>query len=279
MTIIPKKLMLIIFRFIFPAALIISSLILFLRYIETRTLFYPIKEISFLPDQANLEFQDVFFKTNDFLKLNGWFIPCKNSEYTVLFCHGNAGNISHRIEKLRLFHTLGCNVFIFDYRGYGLSRGTPSEAGLYKDAQAAYKYLLSQGILESRIIGYGESIGGSVIVDLAWRQKLKAIILDSSFSSVKDMIKYTYPLIPYWVFSSRFDSERKIKSLKIPKLIIHSLNDEIVPYQLGKKLYAAASEPKDFLQIRGGHNSNFYESEGLMREKIGDFIKKLGGDD
>ena len=134
---------------------------------------------------------------------------------------------------------------------------------------------MSQGVSHDRIIGYGESIGGAVIVDLASREKMSSLILDSTLTSIKDMIKSIYPFVPYWVLSSHFDSEVKIKPIKIPKLIIHSLNDEIVPFRLGRKLYEVSSEPKDFLQIQGGHNSNFYESEDLLRKKIGDFIKNL----
>jgi fermentation-respiration switch protein FrsA (DUF1100 family) len=263
----------VIIKLIIGILLIVSLPVLFLRYyIEPRTLFYPTKDIDSFPDRVNLEFQDVFFTTSDNIRLNGWFIPAGDSENTVLFCHGNAGNISHRIEKLKFFHELGCSIFIFDYRGYGRSQGRPSEEGLYKDVEAAYKYLLSRGISASQIIGYGESIGGAVIVDLASREEMKAIILDSTLSSVKDMVKIAYPFVPYWVFSSRFDAQGKIKSIRIPKLIIHSLNDEIVPYQLGKKLYEAAAWPKEFLQIYGGHNSNFYESEGLLREKLRGFL-------
>lgn len=255
--------------------IVIGLLVLFLRYIEARTLFYPTKEVASFPDRAGLEFQDVFFTTTDNLKLNGWFIPGEDAEYTILFCHGNAGNITHRIEKLRFFNELGCNVFIFDYRGYGKSPGKPSEAGLYKDTKAAYDYLLSQGISADQIIGYGESIGGAAIVELALKEKMKAMILDSTITNVKDMVKCTYPFIPYWLFSSRFDSESKIRSIVIPKLIVHSLNDEIVSFRLGRKLYAAASEPKDFLQIYGGHNSNFYESEELLKTTVSNFIEGL----
>jgi fermentation-respiration switch protein FrsA (DUF1100 family) len=262
-------------KVIIVALAIFGALIFALRYIENRTLFYPTKEISSYPDRDHLKFQDIFFKASDGTELNGWFIPYENSKYTILFCHGNAGNISHRIGKLRFFHDLGCSVFIFDYRGYGKSRGRPSEQGIYKDAEAAYGYLLSRGIASDRIIGYGESIGGAAMVDLAVKEKMKAIILDSTLTSVKDMIEGAYKSVPYWVFSTRFDSEAKIKSIKIPKLFIHSLNDEIIPFRLGKKLYEVAPEPKDFLQIRGGHNSNFYESEELLRKRISQFIEQL----
>ena len=271
----PQKVGLIILNIGVFLALIVGLLLSFLRYIETRTLFYPTKEIQAFPDRANLEYQDVVFKTTDNVKITGWFVPCKDAQYTILFFHGNAGNISHRIEKLEFFNRLGCSVFIIDYRGYGKSQGRPSEAGFYKDAKAAYNYLLSRGISANQIIGYGESIGGAVIVDLASEEKMKALILDSTISSVKDMIKCAYPFVPYWVFSSRFDSESKIKSVKIPKLIIHSINDEIVPFQLGKRLYEASPEPREFLETYGGHNSSFYEAEDILRSKIGDFIENL----
>jgi len=273
-----KKMPLAILKIIVATSIALGFLFLFLRYIETRTLFYPAKEIQAFPDRAGLEYQDVFFKTTDNIKINGWFVPCEDAQYTILFCHGNAGNISHRIEKLKFFNDLGCSVLIIDYRGYGKSQGAPSEAGFYKDAEAAYGYLLSRDIPADRIIGYGESIGGAVIVDLVSKGKMRALILDSTLSSVKDMIRCSYPFVPYWIFSSRFDSESKIRSVKIPKLIIHSINDEIVPFQLGKRLYEASPEPKEFLQVYGGHNSNFYESEDLLRNKIGDFIKILKED-
>lgn len=249
--------------------------LLSLKYIESRTLFYPTQDVSFNPKSANLEFQDVFFTTDDNVELNGWLILREGAVYTVLFCHGNAGNLSHRIDKLKFFHELGCNVFIFDYRGYGKSKGRPSEKGFYRDAKAAYKFLLSSGVSSDQIIGYGESIGGAVIVDLASKEPMRAMILDSTLTSIKDMIARAYPFVPYWVFSSRFASDEKIKQINIPKLIIHSRNDEIIPYAIGKKLYEVALPPKEFAEIRGGHNSCFYESQDFLKKQIGDFILSL----
>lgn len=257
--------------------IILALFVTYLRYIERRSLFYPAKEIEYLPKDLGLVSEDIFFKTPDNLKLNGWFISAKDARYTILFCHGNAGNISHRLEKLKFFQELGNNVFIFDYRGYGRSQGSPFEKGLYHDVQGAYDYLLSKKISPERIIGYGESIGGAVIIDLASQKRLGGLIIEGTVSNAKDMVRIIYPFLPYWVLSSRWDSLNKIKSITIPKLIIHSINDEIVPYKLGRKLFESAPEAKEFLKIQGGHNSCFFESEQILREKIADFLKRLSG--
>ncbi len=253
----------------------VALVMIYLRYIEKRSLFYPAKEIEYLPRDLGMDFEDVFFKTPDNLELNGWFVTSKDAAYTVLFCHGNAGNISHRLEKLKFFQGLGCNIFIFDYRGYGRSKGVPSEKGLYNDVQGAYNYLLSRKILPEQIIGYGESIGGAVIIDLASKNRLSGLIIDSSISNAKDMVKIVYPFLPYWVFSSRWDSLNKIRLITAPKLMIHSINDEIVPFKLGRKLFESAPQPKEFLQVRGGHNSCFFESEDILKKKIADFLRSL----
>jgi fermentation-respiration switch protein FrsA (DUF1100 family) len=166
-------------------------------------------------------------------------------------------------------------VFIFDYRGYGESKGKPSETGIYRDAQAAYDYLLKRGIRQDRIIGYGESIGGAVAIDLTSKNKVSSLIVGDTMSSAKEMVENTFIFIPYWIFSSRFDSLKKIKKITVPKLMAHSINDEIVPYSLGRRLYEAAPEPKEFVKMRGGHNSCFFESNDLIRERIGNFVKKL----
>lgn len=247
----------------------------YIRYIEKRSIFFPTKEIEYLPKELGLNFEDVFFKTGDNTEINGWFVTSASAKYTVIFCHGNAGNISHRIEKLKFFHGLSLNVFIFDYRGYGRSKGRPSEKGMYLDVKGAYDYLLSKGVLPLQIIGYGESLGNAAAIDLAYKNTLKALIIDSAFTSARDMAKLIYPFLPPGIISSRLNSIEKIKSISAPKLIIHSINDEIVPYKFGQKLFAAAAEPKEFLQIHGGHNSCFFESENILREKIADFINKL----
>lgn len=260
---------------VFLIVIALGFLFVYLRYIESRSLFYPQKEIDYQPKDMGLDFEDVYFQTPDALKLNGWFIPAKNAQWTIIFTHGNAGNISHRIEKVRFFNSLGCNVFILDYRGYGRSQGKPSEKGLYIDAKSGYDYLLSRGVTPEQLIGYGESIGGAFIIDLAFRNKMRALIIDSSFTNAADMVRHLYKFLPPWIFASRLDSLSKIKSISIPKLFIHSRNDEIVPYKLGEKLYDMALQPKEFLQIRGGHNSCFFESQDLLKEKVAGFLRRL----
>ena len=263
---------------------IIIFLILFLifgfsliRYIESKSIFYPDKEILVTPKQVDLNFEDIFFKTEDNILLNGWFIPHDDAKATIIFCHGNAGNISHRLEKIAVFYHLGLNTFIFDYRGYGNSQGHPTEKGIYLDAQAAYDYLISrEGIDKDRIISFGSSLGGAAAVDLSTKRKVAALIIDSTFTNAKDMAKIVYPFIPTFVYSTKFDSLSKVKQLNIPKLFIHSINDEIVPFKLGEKLFNAACQPKESLKIIGGHNQGFIESRNLILEKIESFLGQIG---
>ncbi|MBU4311518.1 MAG: alpha/beta hydrolase [Candidatus Omnitrophica bacterium] len=234
------------------------------------------REITANPQSVGLPYEEVYFETSDNKRLNGWFIAHHKAKSTLIFCHGNAGNISHRLEKLSMFYNLGLNLFIFDYRGYGKSQGRPCESGLYKDAKAAYDYLIRERrVTKEGIILYGESIGGIVAIDLAQNKDIGALITEETFTSIKDMSGIAYPFFPYFIFSSRFDAFSKIKNVGCPKLIIHSIDDEIIPFRLGEKLFAAARPPKKFLQIRGGHNSAFLESEEQFKEGIKSFLSGL----
>jgi len=234
------------------------------------------KEITATPEEAGLPFEEVYFETSDKKRLHGWFVPRDGAEYTVIFCHGNAGNIGHRLEKLSIFNDMGLNVFIFDYRGYGQSEGAPSETGLYEDARAAYNYLTEErGIRENNIILYGESLGGAVVIDLARKINCRALITEEAFTSIRDMARMAYPFLPYFVFSSRYDAAGKIGDVTCPKLVIHSVDDEIVPFRLGEKLFNAAEAPKEFLKIRGSHNTAFLDSEEQFTEGIRSFLEGI----
>ncbi|MFC1667361.1 alpha/beta hydrolase [Candidatus Omnitrophota bacterium] len=254
---------------------IIFALVYF-RYIERRTLYFPMKEIEFIPKEAGLSYEDVYLNTEDGARLNGWFIPAGDSRFTILFFHGNAGNISHRMEKILILNKLALDVFIVDYRGYGRSNGRPSEMGLYKDAQAAYNYLVSERRVSSEhIILYGESLGGAVAVDLAGAKTVKALITECAFSSTHDVARAVYPFLPAFFVSSKFDSVKKIKNIKIPKLIIHSQNDEIIPFEQSIKLFKMSPEPKKHLVLIGGHNTCFLDSKDAYVSGIKDFLEGL----
>ena len=246
------------------------------RYFEWRSLFFPTREFSYSPGTFGMEYEDIFFKTQDGLTLNAWFIPAKAARYTVLFCHGNGGNLSHRVGKIETLHKLGLSVFIFDYRGYGKSEGRPSEKGIYLDARAAYDYLTKQkGISAYSLIPYGESLGGAAAVDLACRVELKALVLESVFSNAKDMSREIFPFLPVFILGSKLDNLSKIRNVTIPKLFIHSSNDEIVPFSLSQKLFRSAPEPKTFVTIGGAHNTCHIDSRRQYTEGIAAFIDAL----
>lgn len=252
-------------------------LILFFRYFEWHSIFFPTKDFSYTPKTLNLEFEDIFLVTKDGLKINAWYVPAKTGRgYTLLFSHGNGGNISHRISKIAILNKLGLDVFIYDYRGYGKSEGRASEAGIYLDAQSAYDYLTKEkGIAPDKIIAYGESLGAAVSVDLASKEKLKALILEGAFSRAKDIAGEVYPFLPSFLVYSKFDSMTKIRDITLPKLFIHSSNDEIVPMHLSRKLYDKALEPKFFTTLEGGHNTSFIDSQSKFTDGISSFMDKL----
>ena len=257
--------------------LIIAVIVLFtgIHYFEYKSVFYPARFIAATPAAIGLPFDDVFIKTQDGVIINAWLVKSSTGRGTLIFFHGNAGNIGDRLEKIRLFHQLGLQVLIIDYRGYGKSQGRPSEAGIYKDAVAAYDYLRSRkDIANSHIIGYGDSLGGAVIIDLATKRDLSALIVHSSFTNAGDMAKTIYPFIPSFLLETKLDSAAKIRKITAPKLFIHSRADEIVPFRLGERLYQAASQPKEFLEISGGHNDTPADAQEKMARGIITFLRR-----
>ena len=250
--------------------------IAFVRYLESVSVFYPSKTISMTPKVLHLPFEDVFLDVEAGVKIHGWFIKSGDSKRTLLFFHGNAGNIGDRLGKIDLFHRLGLNVFIIDYRGYGKSSGKPTEKGIYADAKAAYDYLKERKDVDiNQIISYGASLGGTVAIDLAINRSVHALIVDSTFSSAVDMAKRIYPFIPSFLIQIKMDSFTKIRQVAIPKLFIHSVDDQIVPFVLGKKLFDAAPEPKKFIEIVGGHNDGHIHDQEKIENGMQNFLQNL----
>ncbi|NJN46154.1 MAG: alpha/beta hydrolase [Candidatus Competibacteraceae bacterium] len=240
----------------------------------------PGRELVATPAAAGLAYQDVTLITADHLRLHGWFVPAAQAGRTVLFFHGNAGNISHRLESLQIFHRLGLATLIIDYRGYGRSEGSPAEAGLYQDAEAAWHYLTEhRGIPAQEIVVFGRSLGGAVAAWLAAHHAVGALIVESSFTSVPDRAAELYPWLPVRLLSRmNYDTRTNLQQVTCPVLIIHSPDDEIIPFQHGKRLLEAASEPKQWLVISGDHNSGFLHSGKHYENGIRDFLHSLSGE-
>jgi fermentation-respiration switch protein FrsA (DUF1100 family) len=247
------------------------------RSLQRKMIFFPTSVLAYTPADLGLAYEDVRIQTSDGVTLHGWMVPCDGSDVTLLFFHGNAGNIGDRVENLRRLHEIGLQVFILDYRGYGLSEGSPSEQGLYKDAQAAYAHLLSRDdVNKERITVFGRSLGGAVAVDLASRVRCQRLILESTFTSAADMAGHILPILPLGrLVTERFDSASKIDKVRAPLLQFHGTQDEIVPYRLGQKLHALAREPKEFVPIPGAtHNDTYFVGGRAYFEKIRSFLSE-----
>jgi hypothetical protein len=245
-------------------------------FVQPRLVYYPEygQSITRTPDDLGLDYEAVELATDDGETLHGWFVPAPGAKATVLFFHGNAGNISHRMGYLAMLYSLGYNTFILDYRGYGESSGVPSESGTYRDAQAAWQYVtVKKGIAPSEIVLFGESLGGAVAAWLATRKEPGLLVLASAFTSVPDMGAKLYPFLPVRLLS-RFDYDtlEYLKAVTCPVFVAHSPQDEIVPFAQGQALYEAAPAPKQFLELQGGHNNGFIYMQEDWVKALGDFI-------
>lgn len=257
--------------------ILIIALVLFRIYfifLEQKGLYHPIKEIPETPTKLGITYEEINFKTSDGETLNGWYMPAENAKVTILYCHGNAGNIHHRLHKVKFFHEMGANFLIFDYRGYGKSSGKPSEKGLYNDAQAAYDYLISRDDIDkSKIVVYGKSLGGPIAAEVCLRRKASALILEGSFATVTMRAYQLYPFLPMkLLITQKYDTIAKVRNNRMPKLISHGKNDEVISFKHGETLFEAAAEPKQFLPFEGGHNDDVYVTSPAYKEELYRFL-------
>ncbi len=259
-------------------ALLLFNAVLFLR--QPSMIFFPSAEIEATPQDWGLEYEDVNLTTVDGKQLHGWYIPHPDSNRVVLIFHGNAGNISHRGESVRIFHRMGLNVFIIDYRGYGKSQGKAGESGLYKDANAAWQYLTQdRNIDKDHIIIFGRSLGGAVATNLATEVQPAALILESTFSSVDEFAKLLFPIMSRVLVSRyHFNTLTKIKKINSPLLVLHSPADEMIPFYMGKDVFEAANQPKYFVTMKGDHNNGFMLSQPDYEQELKKFITSLGSE-
>lgn len=242
-----------------------------------RFIFFPDSELIATPQNVSLAFEDVTFETTDGVRLHGWWVPGRREE-TFLWFHGNAGNISHRIDNLRHLHDhIGVGVLLFDYRQYGRSEGRASERGLYADARAARAYLAARAdVRTDRIVYFGRSLGAAVATNLATEAGPWALILETPFTSTRDMAQRILPAALAGLIPAGFDNLGKVTSLSCPMLFIHGDRDDIVPYEQGQRLFAATGAPKDFLTIAGaGHNDTYVVGGMEYFAKIRSFLDRL----
>jgi fermentation-respiration switch protein FrsA (DUF1100 family) len=232
--------------------------LLMLVWLENSLTYFPMKHPAGRWEAEGLQVEDAHFASTDGTKLHGWYVAAENPQAVILFCHGNAGNVTHRDDVFReLPQFVEASLLVFDYRGYGRSEGTPSEAGVLADARAARAWLARKaGVPEGQIVLWGESIGGAIAVDLAADDGARGLILEGSFTSLPDVAAYHYPWLPVrWLMRGRLNSVERIRQYQGPLLMVHGDADSVVPYLFGQRLFAAANEPKKLLtQHNADHN-------------------------
>ncbi|MFT5396273.1 MAG: fermentation-respiration switch protein FrsA (DUF1100 family) [Gammaproteobacteria bacterium] len=256
-------------------------LAILIYFFQPKLIFFPHSGIEATPELISLQYEDITLTTTDSEVLNAWWIPHPEARGTLLFLHGNAGNISHRLDSIDIFHQLGLSVLIIDYRGYGNSTGEPSEQGTYLDAETAWNYLINEKNVESdHIIIFGRSLGGAVATWLAEKNPPAGLIVESSFTSVADMGKHYYPYLPTSLLARiKYSSIDRIANIKSPTLFIHSKHDEVIPYKYGKQLFTEAlketTTTKSFLDTTGGHNNGFLISGKQYIDGLNRFITDI----
>ena len=248
-----------------------------LYFTQPMMLYTPSRDVLYNPGDMSMEFEDVTFEADDGVKLTGWYIPAENAEYTIFFCHANAGNLAHRLDTLNTFNSMGISTFIFDYRGYGNSQGKPTEKGTYLDALAAWRWLTQEKNVDPEtIIIFGRSLGGSIATNLASKVQANSLVVESSFTSYADVGAKYYPYLPVKRFSRfKYKTIDYLRQVHCPVMIIHSRDDEVIPFEFGLKLYEAASEPKKFAEICGRHNNGFTLFSPMYKEKWNQWIDFL----
>ena len=259
-----------IIRLLRVVILALVGFVLYLMWREPQLIYYPDRT----PFATPAGITDLKLTTSDGVPIHGWFVPAPAARVTVLLLHGNAGNISHRLEKIAMLRDAGAEVCTIDYRGYGRSAGTPNEAGTYRDARAAYDYLTKTLNRSPRnIVVYGESLGSAVAVELATRLPVGGVVIEEAFTSVPDVAQKLFPMLPVrWLVRNRHDTIHKINRLSAPLLIFHSREDELFPFASAERLLAAAPAPKRLVELHGGHNDAFWTSQDVYRQALRQFF-------
>lgn len=258
-------------------SLFFAACLIFYEKVESFYLYHPFSSLDRYPETGS--YKDVHFRTVDGETLHGWFFPGRAQSPVLLFCHGNAGNISHRLDNIQRLLRAGLGVFIFDYRGFGKSTGKPSEMGLYLDGLAAFDWLTGEGgVSPERVVFFGRSLGASVALETALSRNARAVIIESPFTSTRAMAGTIFPfMLIAPLLPENFDNRRKIAALEKPVMVIHGERDEIVPFRMGEELYRLAPEPKSFYPIPGaGHNDTYFVGGKTYFDRLSAFAFEPG---
>ncbi|MGV7220049.1 MAG: alpha/beta hydrolase [Nitrospinales bacterium] len=243
-----------------------TTLAFLLVIVEKKIVYHPIKYPGGIwnPENYGLQVEDIYFDSSDGVKLHAWFVPAKKPIATLLWYHGNAGNLSHRLENILELAPLNLNIFIFDYRGYGRSEGKANEKGLYLDSQAAYDFLRQNKKIDpDELFLFGRSLGGACAIEIASRNKAAGLIIESAFTSVSDMADNMFNYFPFkFLLRSNYNSIKTIPLVNMPKMFIHGADDEMIPMSMGRKLFEASQKPKIFYEIKGASHNDTYSVGG-----------------
>jgi len=255
------------------------GLCLVLMFRQSRYIYFPDRDVSLTPEYLDLDYENVSIRTQDGESIIGWYVPVDPLEApgarpTVLFCHGNGGDIGDRVGSLKTFHDMGFNTLIFDYRGYGQSTGKPSEQGTYLDVQAAWNHLKAvRGVPPAQIILFGRSLGGAVAVWIATQVNAGALVIESTLTSAPDMAAQMFSFLPSRLLCRyKYDSLAHISDVGCPVFVAHSRDDTTVPFAHGLRLFNKAREPKRFFEMAGGHNSGGMDADPQCAQALADFL-------
>lgn len=250
-------------QIVFALAISFAGLCLLVYFVQSRLVFRPFKNLETDPSSIGLPYEDITLQAEDGTRIHAWFIPGTGNGagggLSGVFCHGNAGNLSHLLETMRILRQVGIDMLYFDYRGYGKSQGKPSEVGTAMDARAAYTWLVDEkGADPKHIVAWGRSLGGAVAARLADENEVGALVLETAFTSIPEIGSHMYPMLPArWLATIKLPTIEHLKRIRVPVLVAHGPSDETVPYAMGRKLFETAGEPKSFLELAGGHNDFF----------------------
>ena len=267
---------------VLTAVVVVGALLRCTHVVDRSFIYFPSREIEATPGDVGLDFEDVRFEASDGVVLHGWFVP-GGGDATLVWFHGNGGNIGHRVGNIReLVVRLGVSIFIFDYRGYGRSEGSPYEEGTYLDAESAITYVRSREDVDpEKTIYFGRSLGCAVAAEMAIKYPPRALICESGFTSVRAITKSVYPFLPglQLLVTTKYDTLSKIERVNAPVMVLHGDRDEIVPFSMSRELFDAAKGPKRFYTIEGaGHNDTYYVGGPAYFEALREFVDEVIGE-